>query len=238
MYKVVIIDDEAAARDLLLAELSAHFPALKVVGMARTFAEGHRLLTTLRPDIVFLDVDLHDADGDGIALLELHPQAQFVVIFFTGHDDYVEDSYRLDAVYYIKKPLRLAYLMRSIDKALQRVQVFRKPAAFYRLATLKGYEFIPWGSIQCMEADGEATHFHLATGEKKTSTESLGEVQRKLPLHEFHRVHRSHIINRAFVRGYQREGYVVLEGGRHVPVSAANKEAFLAWLEHPGGVGG
>lgn len=231
--RVVIVDDEAAARDLLCADLHTYFPELQVVGAAGTFAEGHRMLSELQPDIVFMDVDLHDVDGDGIALLELHPQASFVVIFFTGHDEYVEDSYRLDAVYYVKKPLSLQHLRRALEKAVRRVQVFRKPSAFYRLATLRGYEFIPWAEIMWLEADGEATRLHLQHGDKKTSTESLGEVQRKLPLEDFHRVHRSHIVHRAYVRGYQREGYAVLEGGRQVPVSAANREAFLEWLEHP-----
>jgi two-component system, LytTR family, response regulator len=237
MLKVVIVDDEAAARDLLCADLRTYCPQLNVVGVAATFAEGHRLLTDLQPDIVFMDVDLHDVDGDGIALLELHPHAEFVVIFFTGHDQYVEDSYRLDAVYYVKKPLSVAHLKHAVDKASLRVQSLRRPAAFYRLATLKGYEFIPWEEIVWLEADGEATRLYLENGEKKTSTESLGEVQRKLSVDDFHRVHRSHVVNRAFVRGYQREGYVVLEDGRQVPVSTANREGFLQWFERPVGRG-
>ena len=231
ILNVAIVDDEPGVRKLIQADLRKYFPNVHVVGEAGSFADGKELLRSGRIDVVFMDVDLHDVDGDGIALVELFPASEFVVIFFTGHDRYVEDSYRLDAAYYIKKPYGLDQLRRAMEKAELRVKVFRKPSAFYRLATLRGYEFILWEEIVCLEADGETTQFHMREGGKKISTEALGEVARKLPTDDFCRVHRSHIVNRAHVRGYQREGYVVMTDGRNVPISSPNREEFLRWMQ-------
>lgn len=231
MLNIAIVDDEPNVRRLLQADLRKHFPQAKVIGEAATFEGGKSLLVQENVDIVFMDVDLHDVDGDGIALAEIFSKQELVVIFFTGHDQYVEDSYRLDAAYYVRKPYGLEQLRRAMEKAEHRVRAFKKPSAFFRLSTLRGYEFIPLENIICLEADGETTQLYLNGGEKRVSTEALGEVCRKLPSTDFCRVHRSHVVNRSYVRGYQREGYVLLQNGRHVPVSMSHREEFLNWIE-------
>ena len=228
----VVIDDEAAAREILLLYLDKHCPHVNVLGSAGTFADGLALLERKKPDIVFLDVELNDAAGGGLELLERFEGAdKLVSIFFTGYDKYVEDSYRLKAAYYVKKPVSIVALKEAVERAKQMVIARRtNHPIFYKLSTQRGIEFVALKDIVWLSADGSTTHIHTISNCHKMSSETLGEIERQLPPKDFYRVHRSHIINRAYVREYQKDGVVVLNDGTTVGIAAGQVKGFLSWF--------
>lgn len=231
MITTVIIDDEKLARETLAQYVEQYCPQLSVVGLAGTFQEAFLLLDTHKPDIVFMDMELNDPDGGGIELLDLFPKDQFVVIFFTAWDKYVQESYRLNAIHYVKKPISLEVLKEAVAKAEEKVTSKRKPLPFYRLASVKGFEFIMYSGIIRLEAEGSVTHIYTIHKEKKTSSESIGEILSKLPQEDFYKTHRSHIVNRHFVRAFLKEGTLVLSDNTQIPVSSKNIQDFLMWFQ-------
>lgn len=233
MFTAVIIDDEKVAREMLSHDIQNYCPDIQILGLASNFTDAYELLDAKKPDIVFLDIELNDSDGGGIELLEMFPQGQFTVIFFTGYDKYVQESYRLNAAYYVKKPISIEVLKDAVAKAQKQVLAKQKPRPFYRLSTVKGFEFIKLSDIMYLEADGAVTNIYTQQKDKKISSETLGEITKKLPTMDFFKIHRSYIVNRNFVRAYQKDGIILLSDQTQIPVSHRNAEGFLEWFQQP-----
>lgn len=228
----VIIDDEQAARQILMLYLKNYCPQIELIGTADNFDSGYELLESAKPDVVFLDIELNSAEGGGLELIEKFAPKQFVVIFFTGYDKYVEDSYRLNATYYIKKPISIIALQEAVDRAIKQVKISRINPSFYRLSTLKGIEFIDFKDIMWLHANGAITHLFINSSAKRTSSETLGEIEKKLPPKDFYRVHRSYIVNRLYVREYQKEGFIILIDGTAVSIANGQVKNFLSWFSN------
>lgn len=113
---VLLVDDEAPARQLLREYLAA-YPQLAIVGEATNGIEAARLIGELRPDLVFLDVKMPGLTGLEIVrhLAEL-PQ----VIFATAYDEYAIEAFELSAVDYLLKPFTRERLARAVDNVLAR----------------------------------------------------------------------------------------------------------------------
>lgn len=225
-----IIDDEPAARELLQLYLQNHCPNINIIGSAANFEDGLNLLKTQNPDLVFLDIELNDAKGGGIELIEHYNRKDIAVIFFTGYDKYVEDSYRLHAVHYIKKPISIVMLKDAVTRAEEYLALQKPNPTFYRLSTQRGVEFIPLKDIVFLEADSAITYIYTTSQWKKTSSENLGEIEKQLPSNSFYRVHRSFIVNKKYVAEYRKEGILVLRDGTTVTIAAGQVKDFLHWL--------
>lgn len=226
----VIIDDEIAAIEILSVHLNNYCPNIHILGVADNFYSGILLLQQYNPQLVFLDIELNDPNGNGIELMECYGYDNTSIIFFTGYDKYVQESYRLSAIHYIKKPISIVALKEAVKRAEQQIVAQKAQPSFYKLSTLKGIEFIPFKDIIWLEADGAVTHIYGHDKWKKTSSETLGEIEKKLPAKDFYRIHRSHIINRAYVREYQKEGVVVLSDGTTANVAVGQVKGFLSWF--------
>lgn len=114
--KVVIIDDDEKALNTLRSML-IDYPEMEIVGMARNAEQGMELLKTLRPDILFLDIELPDISG--IELLEQidHIENDVYVVMFTGkYDNYNEDAFKRNEHDYLLKPV----LSQELDKVVRR----------------------------------------------------------------------------------------------------------------------
>ncbi|MBL7785669.1 MAG: response regulator transcription factor [Chitinophagales bacterium] len=229
--RAVIIDDEIAARELLTLHLQNHCPQVNIVGAEGNFRDGLALLEAQKPDLVFLDIELNDASGGGIELIESYGRQDIAIIFFTGYDKYVEESYRLHAVHYIKKPISIVALKEAVARAEQYIAMQKPQPLFYKLSTLKGIEFIPLKDIIFLEAKGAVTYIHIITAKNyKGSSETLGEIERQLPPKDFYRIHRSYIVNRKYVAEYRKEGFIVLLDGRMINIAAGHVKGFIQWL--------
>ncbi len=229
--EAVIVEDEVRAIEILKLHLSNHCPTIRIVGVASNFEDGLALLQKHKPDLVFLDVELNDPAGSGIELIESYGIENISIIFFTGYDKYVEESYRLNAVHYIKKPISIVALKKAVEKVEQQITTRRQPQHnFYTLNTLKGSEFIPFKDIVWLKADGAVTHICVYNKPEKISSETLGEIEKQLPPTLFCRIHRSYIVNKNYVAAYQKEGLVILTDGSAVPISGSQVKSFLQWF--------
>lgn len=105
VFKTVIVDDEESAIDNLSFELR-RYPYVSVEGMAQNGATGLRLMEKMKPDLVFLDVELPDMSGmDVLARLRDHITWTMRVVFYTAYNKYVIDALRSAAFDFLQKPV-------------------------------------------------------------------------------------------------------------------------------------
>lgn len=242
MFKVIIIDDEPKSISSLKFVLEKNCPQVKVSDTARSANEGFEKIKLHNPDIVFLDVEM--PYGNGFDLLNKLPEHNFEVIFVTAYENYAIKAFKVDAVDYILKPFTEDDIIAAIKKAAERVQEkkliqinghnthkknhipFSKKIA---VPAFDGLAFINIEDIVRCEAEENYTNFFLKDKKKMLVCKSLADYEEMLEPFDFHRIHQSHLINLAYVSKYVkgRGGYVVMQDGVTVDVSARKKMEFL-----------
>lgn len=124
-YKVVIVDDDRTAIDCLRRALNTTYPEFEIKGTAANGAKGRKLIMDLRPDLLFLDVELPDIQG--IQLLgEMRDDVMWdmKVVFYTAYNKYLLQALRESAFDYLKKPFSpqdLAVVMERYRKVASQV---------------------------------------------------------------------------------------------------------------------
>ncbi|MCK7559029.1 response regulator [Chitinophaga sedimenti] len=125
MKKALIIDDERLARSELKKLLADH-PEIVVIGEAVNAKDGVEKIETLRPDLLFPDIQMPDKTGfDLLAELERAPQ----VIFTTAYDEYALKAFEYNALDYLLKPVEPKRLADAIHKLHQQEEKERLAAA-------------------------------------------------------------------------------------------------------------
>lgn len=238
-YRVVIIEDEARAREELKTLLS-DFSELEIVGEADTLSKADEVCKSLLPDLVFCDVML--PGGTSLDWLVSLEKVDFDLIFTTSYQEFAIQAFRLAAVDYLLKPLDRKeveeavrrFLDRKTDQGIpvnQLIQNLQLPRERSRMAlpTMSGYQFVEIRDIIRCESDNTYTTFFLKGKSKVLVSRTLKEVETILEPFGFFRVHNSHLINLDEVTEYLKGegGQVKLGDGSVVDVSRRRKEEFL-----------
>lgn len=244
--KVIIVDDEASNIENLSAMLSKHCPQVDITGTATSIEEALLQITTLQPDLIFLDIQI----GTSLAfeLLELLPDKNFEVIFVTAYDNYGIRAVKFAALDYILKPIMVSELILAIAKAEKKLQIARQNKQLdfllqYIQKTEQQYpkialpqqneiRYIEIKEITRCQADNTYTHFYLTNGERILVSNSLKEYAELLEPHGFIRTHQSHLVNPKNIRSWLKEdgGVLLLTTGERVPVSRPNRDKVKSLL--------
>lgn len=112
--KSVIVEDEISSQNTLKNMLNDFCDGIEVSGIAGTVDESIKLIQKVKPDIVFLDIDLPEKNG--FQLLDYFPDASFEIIFTTAHNQYAIKAFKLSAIDYLLKPIDLEELRLAISK--------------------------------------------------------------------------------------------------------------------------
>ncbi|MDP2723152.1 MAG: LytTR family DNA-binding domain-containing protein [Bacteroidales bacterium] len=240
--RVVIIDDEASARNNLVSLIESHFPELEILGEADGVQSGRKLIEETHPDLVFLDIQMQD--GMGFDLVKLIDRSQFQVVFVSAYDHFAITAIKFSAVDYLLKPVEqedmsLALekikqnksdkdLKQKLDNLLTNINRIDKIA----LPSLNGMEFVKLNEIIRCESDNNYTYFYLVSGEKLLVSKTMKEYEDLLDGRGFFRTHKSHLINLHFMKKYLKGegGTVIMEDGSEVLVSRRRKDEFMQIL--------
>ncbi|WP_394758343.1 LytR/AlgR family response regulator transcription factor [Flavobacterium sp.] len=238
--KSVIVEDEAAAREVLKNYLSKYCPQVEIIGEAQNIKEAVPLLHDLQPQLVFLDVEM--PFGNAFDVLEACKDLQFETIFVTAFSEYSLKALNQSAAYYLLKPISIEELVVAVNKVHQQIlnhEVFNRNKIIIEnfretkpekqqviLPTLEGFEVVKMEDIVRLRGNGNFTDLYLSNGSKKMVCRFLKHFSEILPF-PFLRVHKSHIINVNFVKSYNKGGYIVLYDDAEIEVSATYKEEFL-----------
>lgn len=239
--KAVIVEDELAAVNALSAYLKKYCPQVELVGMAHQAREAIALLNDLKPDLVFLDVEL--PYGNAFDVLEGCREINFETIFVTAYSEYALKALNQSAAYYLLKPVAIEELIIAVNKVHQQILekdgldrnkfLLENAKADHNnqkliLPTIDGFEVVHRRQIIRLKGNGNFTDVFLKDGSKKMVCRFLKHFEELLEP-PFVRIHKSHIINIDHVARYHKGagGYVVLQDGSEIEVSATYKEHFL-----------
>lgn len=230
MKKIVIIDDEAAGRTLIKQYLT-EYPSLIVVGEANNGVDAIKIINEFKPDVIFLDIQMPGLSGfEVLPHLDEIPQ----IIFSTAYDKYALQAFEVHAVDYLLKP----YTRERFKHAVQRIRSDGQPnpvqplaeslmpnAATYpeRILVQIGQKLINIAvtDIVWIEADGDYARLITSNG-KYLSNYGISNLESKLNPNNFIRVHRSSLINVAYIKEVQKyvSSYdVIMQNGDVVRVS-------------------
>jgi DNA-binding LytR/AlgR family response regulator len=202
--RAVLVDDEAPARSELRFLLERH-SEIAIAGEAATAGEALELARTIRPDVVFLDVEMPGLTGlDAAALVRETPNPP-AVVFVTAHERYALDAFAVEAFDYVLKPVDPERLARVIARLGERTVESAAPAARLAVAAGSGTELLDYDQVHYVQADGDYSRVHTYD-RSYLCTSSLADLERQLPAGRFSRVHRSHLVNLAKVSGIRRSG--------------------------------
>lgn len=230
--KALLIDDERLARNELRRLLAAH-GSITVAGEAVDVADALEKIAALKPDLVFLDVQMPGADG--FALLEKLEPPLPQVIFTTAYDEFAVKAFEFNALDYLLKPVdpnRLAAALerlaaRGDDAAARRERLTLEDKVFVREGDRCW--FVPVKNIRLLESEGNYTRIHFDE-HKPQLFRSLTAMEERLDPKHFFRANRKQVINLAWVDGIEpwfSGGLLVrLKGGLKVELSRRQAQDF------------
>ena len=206
--EAVIIEDEPEALNLLQSLLTVKGLA-RVTGSATDPFQAVGLISSLNPDIVFLDIKMPGKSGFDI-LDELnsknidHP----FIVFTTAYDEYAIRAFEYAAFDYLLKPVEPGRLSetvqrcreRDIQKEKQKSLLLAESHKKLLFRNVSGFVIIEPDDIVYIEADGNYSIFHLESDKTETVTSLLHKIEDQLPGMKFFRISRSAIINTAFLK--------------------------------------
>lgn len=224
--KALIIDDEAPARVEMRKLLSVH-PAIEVVGEAANVEGALALTERVKPDIVFLDIQLAGESGFDYVAQCAEPQPH--VVFVTAYDRYAVKGFECNALDYLLKPVQQSRLMETLQRLSERgSRMVRTPAKDDDLLYLKGTSlarFVRWREVLSVLAEGNYTRVRLADGTAPLIRRALKDWIVLAPDETFFQTHRTALVRRDAVREIRRQDggnlQLVLSDGSLVPVGRA-----------------
>ncbi len=244
MLRALIIDDEKPAREIIINYLSEYCEGVEVVGSAGTIKSAYRAILKYNPDLVFLDIEL--ADGKGFELLQLFEKINFRIIFTTAFSEYAVKAFRVNAIDYLLKPIKIDELIAPVEKAVVPYSVTYNENVIRVLSSspenvsaqpimvihsMKGSDILRIREIIMCKADGYCTEFHLTGKRKVVSSRNLKYHSEELEKHGFVRVHNSYTVNLTFVNRFTSQGEIELAEEHTAFLGDSYKKHFLSLLQ-------
>lgn len=236
--KALLVDDERLARNELRRLLAA-FPSITIVGEAANAAQAREQITTLAPDLLFLDVQMPGETGMDL-LASLEPPAP-MVIFTTAYDEFAVKAFELNALDYLLKPVDPARLTAAIErlraKVAEPLPVTPSAAPQTRLAAedkvfvREGDRcwFVELKQIRLLESEGNYTRVHFEDAQPQLFR-SLNAMEERLDPKYFFRANRRQIINLQWIEQIEpwfSGGLLVqLKGGSKIELSRRQAQEF------------
>jgi two-component system LytT family response regulator len=230
--RALIVDDEPLARRGI-RQLLAAYPDIVVVGECRDGREALRSLTTLLPDLVFLDIQMPGLDGLGV--IRAHGVERMPpIVFITAHDEFAVRAFEAEALDYLVKPLTESRFRAAIGRVRERIRLAdavslakrlsallaaqagrppgsgkesssRRSGVRIAVATGTGELLLDSAEVDWIEAEDYYARIHV--GDKHYWVrESLSALEEKLDRALFVRVHRSAIVRIDQVRELRQDG--------------------------------
>ena len=243
-FRTVIVDDEDLARQMLREYLSVH-TEIEIVAECANGFDAVKMVTELKPDLLFLDIQMPKLNG--FEVLELVGTDR-AIVFVTAFDEYAIRAFDIHAVDYLLKPFNAERFETALQRAKQRLggtlpsatelsQNARPPAQPVERIVVKDgtrVTIIPVAKLEYAEAQDD--YVALSTeGKKHLKQQTISSLESVLDPSRFLRIHRSYIVNLervARIEPYSKDNYVVvLSTGAQLPVSRSGYARLRAVLD-------
>lgn len=244
--KAIIVEDEKSNRENLAKLLGEYCQKVELIAQCASAIEGRKAITELKPDLVFLDIEM--PGGSGFSMLESLGEINFEVIFVTAFNHYGIKAVKFCALDYLLKPIDILELSQAVEKVEKRLS---EKSENLRMKTMlsnqKGkmanpkiaiplsdkIEFVEVSFIIRCEGESNYTHIYLSNGETILASKTLKEFDELLAENNFLRTHQSHLINLNEVKSYMKSdgGYIKMKDGTSVSISRQRREMVLEKLK-------
>ncbi len=234
MLNILLVDDEPLALSRL-QRLITKISDCEVVGTASNGAEALAKYTSLKPDVLLLDINMPEIDGLEVAaaLKQMNPSP--AIIFCTAYDQHALQAFNEQALDYLVKPVRQARLCEALDKARQYLGLQageNSQRQYIRSRVGEKIILVSLLDILFCRAEDKYTIIYHTAGEALID-ESLKTLEKEFA-NEFIRIHRNTLVLRERIRGLQRDGkgqhYVLLEGTEQQPLISRRNYAHVRTL--------
>lgn len=244
MIKAILIDDDQNLREGMKGLLARFAPNITIIGEADSVATGIEVMDTLKPQVVFLDIQLND--GTGFDILEQiaakNGPIKTNIVFITAHEQYAIKAFRFSALDFLLKPVdpeELQKVIVKIESVLEKTNDYahidlllenirKKVDNFKRIAlsTSEGIHLFDISDIIRCESEDNYTKFYIKNSKPVMISKTLKEYEELLTEHGFERIHQSHLINLNYLKSYIKKngGYVIMADESHLPISQRKRE--------------
>lgn len=232
--KVIIVDDEPLAQDILETYIS-QLSNLELVAKCSNALEANEALKNNEVDLMFLDIQMPQLTGiEFLKALSNPPE----VIFTTAYADYAVEGFELNALDYLLKPIPLERFMKAVNKAEEKIQT--TPAA--DLAVGSDYIFVKadkklikimYDDIIYIEGLKDYVQIRLENGSRVITLQTMKSLEEKLPSNLFKRIHRSFILKLNKIKALSGNMVEVIEKKetKLLPIGKNYKDELLEIIE-------
>lgn len=246
--RALIVEDEELARDVL-RDMLRRQEDIEIVGECANGFEAVKLAPELKPDLLFLDIQMPKLDG--FEVLELIGN-DMAIIFVTAYDEHALRAFEVHAVDYLLKPFPEERLRGALDRARRRLGQKTGPAPAELSATARqaGHyagrlvikdgarvQIIPVAKLDYVEAQDDYVSL-VSEGKKHLKQQTISSLEVALDPATFLRIHRSYIVNLERVTKLEPLGkdshVVTLNDGTRLPVSRSGYGRLRAFLDQQG----
>lgn len=220
--KVLLVDDEPGIR-LLLHKMISKTDGFEVVGECDTMTEAIKLFSTLKPEVVFLDIEIKGTSGLECAKIisDLEPKTK--IIFATAHAQYMSEAFEVYAFDYLVKPFNMERVNQTLERVkmlslkeekqeeMDQIVKYEKGLAKLLVKGKESMSFIDIKEIILVQRENSSTVIYTKQDTFTTSA-SLGDIEAKLDPDQFIRSHKSYLINLSQItkiEPYGRWTYIV-----------------------------
>jgi two-component system LytT family response regulator len=245
--RAILIDDEPFCTAGLEIDLRKACPQVEVVAICNSAKEGMKMIRSLKPDVVFLDIEMPWMNG--FELVEILQPIDFEIIFVTAYDQFAVKAFRLSAIDYLMKPVERPLLIEAVDriagrkgqidvqqqKISQLLHNINDPISSNPKITVPnrdGLDLIPVQDIIYCKASSSYCEIILIDGSKKLVSRVLKDIAFQLESFDFLRIHQSYLINMEHLKSYHRSdgGFVEMINGDQIAVARGRKQELQSRL--------
>lgn len=243
MITVVILEDEPEIRKEISYLMNLE-PDVELVGWSDSVQAAAKLIAELEPDVIIMDIQLRD--GTAFDLLKILSPIPQNIIFLTAYNHFAIKAIKYGALDYLLKPIDQSELTEALERFrrradnnpqwMQQLSLARNsinagglPESI-ALSTIHNLRIIDVQDIIYCKGDGPYTSFFLSNGNKEVVSKPLKFYEELLPAPFFLRTHQSYLVNRRFISGVDRSGFVVLKNEEKVPISLRRRNTVLTKL--------
>lgn len=238
--KALIVEDNAFMATVLYDMLQQYAGKIAVSDIAKTGNDALSLIATLKPNVVFLDIELPDMTG--FEMLQQIEKINFQTVFTTAHSHYAIKAFRFNALDYLVKPINeneldetIKRLLRSannsieVKNALSNLAMQSVENQQLVLPQQNGTLRLPLKQITHIEGERNYSTIHLSNGLQELSSKNLAYFENILSDKSFFRSHRSYLVNRYHIKALT-EIHFVLKNGNEIPIARRKETEAKTWF--------
>lgn len=222
--RTLIIEDEENAIDLMTKIITEYCPEIEIIGDAGNISDAIQAIDQLKPEVVFLDVNL--GQENSLAIMDHFPDPDFLIVFTTAYSEYAFTAYKINAVHYMLKPYSISEVKIAIEKIKDALWLSEnKKNKIILINDGNKKRQIKLDEISYLMADRAYCKIFLTNNDMMVVSKPLSILEKEIDSRMFLRIHASYLINTKYIKSYVKgEDNVEMTHGVKLPVSRTRRD--------------